>query len=120
MLKFVTDFFSSSHYNMCLFRFFFFLLSTQSRLKEHLLMNKRETLRQLKNSIAPCQPLYNLFDVNRHLFCHHIIDPLNGLWFSSFVSLMIWAILTPIALGLATVYTDMTNSRGLIRSSSHQ
>ncbi|XP_055313927.1 prominin-1-A isoform X2 [Sitodiplosis mosellana] len=90
------------------------------RLKEHLMLNKRETLRQLMNNIAPCRPLFNIFDANRHLFCHHIIDPMNGLWFSGFVSLSLWAILTPIALGLATIYKKMEYSRGITRSSSHQ
>ncbi|XP_031635257.1 uncharacterized protein LOC116348398 isoform X2 [Contarinia nasturtii] len=90
------------------------------RLKEHLMLNKRETLRQLLHNVAPCRQLFNIFDANRHLFCHHIIDPLNGLWFSGFLSLSLWAILTPIALGLATIYKKMEYSRGLRRSSSHQ
>lgn len=90
------------------------------RLKEHLMLNKRETLRQLLNNIAPCRPLFTIFDANRHLFCHHIIDPMNGLWFSAFLSLALWAILTPIALGLASIYKKMEYSRGMTRSSSHQ
>lgn len=90
------------------------------RLKEHLMLNKRETLRQLTNTIAPCRPLFNIFDVNRHSLCHHIIDPLNGLWFSAFMCLLLWALLTPIALCLANVYKKMCNSRRLTHSNSHQ
>lgn len=90
------------------------------RLKEHLMFNQRETLRQLMNNIAPCRRLFNIFDANRHLFCHHIIDPLNGLWFSGFLSLSMWAILSPIALGLASIYKRMEYSRGITRSNSHQ
>lgn len=90
------------------------------RLKEHLMLNKRETVRQLLNNIAPCRPLFTIFDANRHLFCHHIVDPMNGLWFSGFLSLALWAVLTPIALGLASIYKKMEYSRGMTRSSSHQ
>lgn len=90
------------------------------RLREHIALNKRETLRQLLNRVAPCRALFNIFDTNRHLFCHHIIDPLNGLWFSAFACLLLWAILTPIALGLANVYKQMNSSRGFRRSNSHQ
>lgn len=90
------------------------------RLKDHLRLNQRETLRQLQYTIAPCRPLFNIFDANRHLFCHHIIDPMNGMWFSGFLSLSLWAVLTPIVLGLASIYKKMDHSRGIIRSSSHQ
>lgn len=96
--------------------FIFYLI----RLKEHLMLNKRETVRQLLNNIAPCRPLFTIFDANRHLFCHHIVDPMNGLWFSGFLSLALWAVLTPIALGLASIYKKMEYSRGMTRSSSHQ
>lgn len=90
------------------------------RLKEHLRLNKRETLRQLQHNIASCRPLFNIFDANRHLFCHHIIDPMNGLWFSGFLSLSFWSLLTPFVLNLASIYKKMEHSRGIIRSSSHQ
>lgn len=107
------------HFLQNMFHFFVLFLCIR-RLKEHLMLNKRETLRQLMNNIAPCRPLFNIFDANRHLFCHHIIDPMNGLWFSGFLSLSLWAILTPIALGLASIYKKMEYSRGITRSSSHQ
>lgn len=102
------------------FCFVLFLWLSCYRLREHLRLNKRETLRQLQHNIAPCRPLFNLFDANRHLFCRHIIDPMNGLWFSGFLSLSVWAVLTPIVLGLASIYKKMDHSRGIIRSSSHQ
>lgn len=91
-----------------------------NRLKDHLTLNKRETMRKLMNRVAPCRALFNIFDTNRHLFCHHIIDPINGLWFSAFTCLILWAILTPISLCLANVYKQMNNSRGFRRSNSHQ
>lgn len=74
----------------------------------------------LSNNLAPCRPLFDVFDANRHLFCHQVIDPLNGLWFLSFLSICFWAILTPITLALSTVYKRMQIARELTRSNSHQ
>lgn len=92
----------------------------KEKIRNHLTLNKRSTETMLSERLALCRPLFDVFDANRHLFCRHIIDPLNGLWFSSFLSIVFWTFLTPISLGMATIYRRMCDTRGLTRSNSHQ
>lgn len=91
-----------------------------NRIKNHLTSNKQHTLSELTDKLASCRPLYEVFDANRVLFCRHLIDPLNGLWFASFMCLSLWAMVTPIALGLASIYGRMCRLRTVSRSNSHQ
>lgn len=92
----------------------------KEKIRSHLIFNKKNTETILMERIALCRPLFDVFDANRHLFCRHIIDPLNGLWFSSLLCIIFWTFLTPISLGMATVYHRMYENRGLTRSNSHQ
>lgn len=94
--------------------------SFKEKIKNHLIENQRSVLNALNERLAPCRPLFDIFDANRHLFCYHIVGPLNGVWFSSFVSICLWTILTPIALRIATIYKRMNKSREMIQSNSHQ
>lgn len=70
--------------------------------------------------IASCRPLYDIFDANRLLLCRHAMDPLNGLWFSGLMCLVLWALATPLALGLVNLYRRMVCARGLSHTNSHQ
>lgn len=70
--------------------------------------------------IASCRPLYDIFDANRLLLCRHAVEPLNGLWFSGLMCLLLWALATPLALGLVNIYRRMVCARGLSHTNSHQ
>lgn len=92
----------------------------KEKIKNHLVENHRSVLNALNDQLAPCRPLFDIFDANRHLLCYHILGPLNGVWFSSFISIVLWTILTPIALRIASIYKQMTNAREMRQSNSHQ
>lgn len=90
------------------------------RLKNHLVSNQMHLMAMLNNRIASCRPLYDIFDASRLLLCRHAMDPLNGLWFSGLICLLLWALATPLALGLVNIYRRMVCARGLSHTNSHQ
>lgn len=68
-----------------------------------------------------CYPLFQIFNSNRILLCKHIMDPLNGLWFATFICIVLFSIITPMALCLAGNYKDLRRVRKRLRhSNSHQ
>lgn len=68
-----------------------------------------------------CYPLFQIFSSNRILLCKHIIDPLNGLWFATFICIVLFCAITPLSLALAGKYRDLRRVRKRLRhSNSHQ
>lgn len=75
---------------------------------------------ELNVRVATCRPLFDIFDAARWLLCRHVMDPLNGLWFSGLLCMLLWAVVTPLALGLVNIYRRMTCAIGLTHTNSHQ
>lgn len=92
----------------------------KEKLKNHLIENQRNILNALNDRLAPCRPLFDIFDANRHLLCYHIVGSMNGVWLSSFLSIVLWTILTPISLRISSIYKRMDKSREMLQSNSHQ
>lgn len=90
------------------------------RLKNHLLAFNINLKSILNERIASCRPLYNIFNANRILLCRHTMDPLNGLWFSGLLCMLLWSIATPLSLSLASIYKRLNCARGLRHTNSHQ
>lgn len=90
------------------------------RIKYHLDSNKKNLLHVLNKTAANCRPIYDIFNANRISFCRHTIDPLNGLWFFSFICLLLWGIASPITLMLASTYWRLKKTKKLRHSNSHQ
>lgn len=68
-----------------------------------------------------CYPLFQIFSGNRILLCKHIMDPLNGLWFATFICIVLFSIITPMALCLVGNYRGLRRVRKRLRhSNSHQ
>ncbi|XP_058830362.1 prominin-1 isoform X2 [Topomyia yanbarensis] len=76
----------------------------RGRLRSHFEAYRNHSSVILSDKCASCRPLFDIFDAARMLFCHHIMDPMNGLWFASFVCLFLWAIATPVSLMMSTTY----------------
>ncbi|XP_053678459.1 prominin-1 [Anopheles nili] len=76
----------------------------RDRLRAHLDAYRNYTAVVLRERCASCRPLFDIFDAMRMLFCHHIMDPMNGLWFSAFLCLFLWAVATPLSLMLSSTY----------------
>ncbi|XP_062559177.1 prominin-1 isoform X2 [Armigeres subalbatus] len=90
----------------------------RSRLKGHFESYRNHTHVILSDKCASCRPLFDIFDAMRMLFCHHIMDPMNGLWFSSFVCLFLWAIATPVSLMMSTTYRRLEMLSGKLQHSN--
>ena len=95
-------------------------LTYRNRLKNHLLLNMNNTLDSLKDKIALCRPLFDIFNANRILLCHYAMGPLNRLWFSAFICLVLWTIATPISLSLATTLKKISRENRIQQTSTHQ
>ncbi|XP_035784640.1 prominin-1-A-like isoform X2 [Anopheles albimanus] len=95
--------------------------SFRNRLRGHLEAYHNHTTTVLNDRCASCRPLFDIFDAMRMLFCHHIMDPMNGLWFSAFLCLFFWAIATPLSLILSSTYRRLeVLSSKLQHSNSHR
>ncbi|XP_035892122.1 prominin-1-like isoform X1 [Anopheles stephensi] len=93
----------------------------RARLRAHLDSYRNYTSTVLNGGCASCRPLFDIFDAMRMLFCHHIMDPMNGLWFSAFLCLFLWAVATPLSLMLSSTYRRLEIlSSKLQHSNSHR
>ncbi|XP_063709538.1 prominin-1 isoform X2 [Culicoides brevitarsis] len=79
----------------------------QNRLKRHLKFYRNHTMNIIDGQSGSCRPMFDIFDAIRQLFCRHIVDPINGLWFSSFIFIVLLAISTPVSLVLSTVFKNI-------------
>lgn len=86
---------------------------------DHLDYYTNHTLSIITGKTGSCRPLYDVFDAIRQLLCRHVMDPMNGLWFFSFLCLILWLIMTPVSLALATTFKNINIfDKKLKRSSS--
>ncbi|XP_038112149.1 prominin-1 isoform X1 [Culex quinquefasciatus] len=89
----------------------------RARLKGHFEAYRNHTNVILSDRCASCRPLFDIFDAMRMLFCHHIMDPMNGLWFSSFLCLFLWAVATPVSLMMSSTYRRLEMLSGKLQHS---
>nr|CAD7404565.1 unnamed protein product [Timema cristinae] len=71
------------------------------------------------SNVAPCKPVWDVFHAMRLLFCRHIMDPLNGFWFSMVWCLVLLTVATPVSLKLVRHYKQMKHD-GLLHSRSSE
>nr|CAD7401784.1 unnamed protein product [Timema poppensis] len=74
-------------------------------------------LTSTSSHVAPCKPVWDIFHAMRLLFCRHIMDPLNGFWFSMVWCLVLLTVATPVSLKLVRHYKQMKHD-GLLHSRS--
>lgn len=85
----------------------------------HLSYYRNHTMGIIDGGSGSCRPMFDIFDHIRQLFCRHIVDPINGLWFFSFVYIVLLAISTPVSLVLSTVFKNLHSlNKKLKRTSS--
>lgn len=92
-------------------------------LKTYLTSSQATMESQLGDTTTKCRPFYDTFDASRSFLCRNLVDFINALWFFVFLTLLLWAIGTPVGLNLITVQTRLnvmqraqSRSRGKQRS----
>ncbi|EDW00644.1 GH20901 [Drosophila grimshawi] len=76
---------------------------------------------QLGDTTTKCRPFYDTFDASRIFLCRNLVDFINGLWFFIFLTLLLWAIGTPVGLNLITIQTRLNAmQRAQARSKNKQ
>ncbi|XP_017838884.1 prominin-2 isoform X1 [Drosophila busckii] len=77
------------------------------RLKTYLTSSRATMESQLGDTTTKCRPFYDTFDASRTFLCRNLVDFVNGLWFFVFLTLLLWAIGTPVGLNLITIQTRL-------------
>ncbi|KAH8405087.1 hypothetical protein KR222_000907 [Zaprionus bogoriensis] len=77
------------------------------RLKTYLTSSRATMESQLGDTTTKCRPFYDTFDASRSFLCRNLVDFVNALWFFVFLTLLLWAIGTPVGLNLITVQTRL-------------
>ncbi|XP_055534148.1 prominin-1 isoform X1 [Wyeomyia smithii] len=90
----------------------------RNHLKGHFEAYRNHSNVILSDKCASCRPLFDIFDAMRVLFCHHIMDPMNGLWFSSFLCLFLWAIATTVSLLMSSTYRRLEVLSGKLQQTT--
>ncbi|XP_037778899.1 prominin-1-A-like isoform X3 [Penaeus monodon] len=80
---------------------------------ERILSYARQYTEHVRNAalmhVAPCTPVWNLFDSARGVTCNGIIEPLNALWLATCWCLLLFLPAIVISLALARFYLRMDN-----------
>ena len=77
-------------------------------LKTYLTSSRATMESQLGDTTTKCRPFYDTFDATRIFLCRCLVDFINGMWFFIFVTLLLWAIGTPVGLNLITIETRLS------------
>ncbi|XP_001361984.5 uncharacterized protein prom isoform X3 [Drosophila pseudoobscura] len=77
------------------------------RLKAYLTSSKATMESQLGDTTTKCRPFYDTFDASRTFLCRNMVDFVNGLTFFILLTLLLWAIGTPVGLNLITIQTRL-------------
>lgn len=88
------------------------------RLQAHIEYYFNHTMEFISGKSMSCRPIFDIFDAIRQLFCRHIVDPINALWFFSFTTLVLWVFSTPTALALSVVFRKIHALNKRIKRSS--
>ncbi|KAH8319662.1 hypothetical protein KR074_003244 [Drosophila pseudoananassae] len=81
--------------------------SYTDRLKAYLTSSRATMESQLGDTTTKCRPFYDTFDASRTFLCRNMVDFINGLTFFIFLTLLLWAIGTPVGLNLITIQTRL-------------
>ncbi|XP_077294896.1 prominin [Arctopsyche grandis] len=92
------------------------------RLTGYLEQYRGHVLDQVERHVAPCGPIWDIYDATRSLICRHYIDSLNAFWLGLCSMLLLWMVMTPLALKLRHSFRAVKNHRTgiLLRTISHQ
>ncbi|XP_034653240.1 uncharacterized protein LOC117891744 isoform X3 [Drosophila subobscura] len=77
------------------------------RLKAYLTSSRATMESQLGDTTTKCRPFYDTFDASRTFLCRNMVDFVNGLTFFILLTLLLWAIGTPVGLNLITIQTRL-------------
>ncbi|KAG5671584.1 hypothetical protein PVAND_001777 [Polypedilum vanderplanki] len=92
----------------------------RNRLKTNLNEFKKDILNELENEFG-CGMLFDIFNALRIMTCAHIIEPISGLFFISFLILLLWICSTPLSLLLASTFYKIDRiQEQLCRTNTHQ
>ncbi|XP_036142411.1 prominin-1-A [Monomorium pharaonis] len=75
-----------------------------NRLSNYLDQWRTHVFSEMSTEVSKCRPLWNVLEGLRYLLCAHILSPLDGFWFATFVSVIVMIISTPTAHILSLVY----------------
>ncbi|KAJ8876200.1 hypothetical protein PR048_024110 [Dryococelus australis] len=89
------------------------LLSYVDQYRDHVMQSTSDY-------VAPCKPVWDVYHAVRQLLCRHILDPLNGFWFSCVWCLLMFLVSTPLCLKLAEVCKEGGAGGGLLRHSNSE
>uniref|UniRef100_A0A336K270 CSON005264 protein n=1 Tax=Culicoides sonorensis TaxID=179676 RepID=A0A336K270_CULSO len=92
--------------------------SYQNRLKMHLNYYRNHTMSVIDGGFGSCRPLFDIFDAIRQLFCRHIVDSINGLWFLTFIFVVLLVISTPVSAILSTVFKKINEKNKILKRTS--
>ncbi|XP_065350708.1 prominin-1-A isoform X1 [Cloeon dipterum] len=73
-------------------------------------------LDSVHNTVAPCRPVWNVFQGVRQLLCRHLVDPLNGLWFCTMWCMVLFLLATPTSIKLIGYFDKLRKSSLLART----
>ncbi|XP_075222396.1 prominin isoform X2 [Lycorma delicatula] len=82
----------------------------KNRLMSYIDQYRTHLTQTVNNDIARCQPIWNLFHATRLMICKHVMDPLNGFWFSIVWCLVVLLLATPVCLKLVDYYRIKAHS----------
>ncbi|XP_011687624.1 PREDICTED: prominin-1-A [Wasmannia auropunctata] len=74
------------------------------RLSNYLDQWRTHVFSEIGTGVSKCRPLWNVLEGLRYLLCAHILSPLNGFWFATFIGVIVMIISTPTAHILSLVY----------------
>ncbi|PNF26316.1 hypothetical protein B7P43_G02652, partial [Cryptotermes secundus] len=94
--------------------------SYNKRLLSYMDQYRAHVLKSTQNNVAPCQPVWNLYQAMRLLFCRHMMDPLNGFWFATVWCLLLFSAATPLCLKLIEHYKQFKQNISLLNSHSSE
>ncbi|XP_059478297.1 prominin-1-A isoform X2 [Neocloeon triangulifer] len=70
----------------------------------------------VQDTVAPCRPIWNVFQGVRQLLCRHLMDPLNGLWFCTMWCMVMFLMAIPTSIKLIGYFDQLRKSSLLARS----
>ncbi|XP_019889051.1 prominin-1-A [Ooceraea biroi] len=84
------------------------------RLANYLDQWRAHVLSETGTGVFRCRPLWDVLDGLRHLLCGHILSPLNGFWFATFICTVVMIASTPTAHVLSLVYKKLHFAQDVI------
>ncbi|XP_058797486.1 uncharacterized protein LOC131667796 isoform X2 [Phymastichus coffea] len=90
------------------------------RLSSYLDEWRAHVLTEMSTKVSKCRPLWDILQGIKLLICSHILGPLNGFWFATFICAMTLVLCTPSAHSVASGYHRVASSKGSVLLPSRQ